>query len=49
MHFNMALTMTELSAHKEDSIQNVVLQLILKISKFWNVNEVQTISKWAQC
>jgi len=49
MHFNMALTMTKLSAEKEDSIQNVVLQLIMKTSKFWNVNGVQTISNGSQC
>jgi hypothetical protein len=49
MHFNMALTMTKLSAQKEDSIQNVLLQLIMKSSKFWNVNGVQTFSKGSQC
>jgi hypothetical protein len=49
MHFNMALIVTKLSAQKEDSIQNVVLQLRMKSSKFWNVIGVQTTSKGSQC
>jgi hypothetical protein len=34
----MALTITKLATHEKNSNQNVILQIRMKLFKFWNEN-----------